>query len=126
ATMGFFPVDAETLRFLERTGRPADQIELVERYYKEQGLFRTSSSPEPRFTSRLELDLSAVVPSLAGPKRPQDRVALTGMKALWRKSLAETFDKPQSGPPVAVPGLSRPAAINDGAVVIAAITSCTN
>jgi aconitate hydratase len=126
ATMGFFPVDAETLRFLERTGRPADQIELVERYYKEQGLFRTNSSPEPRFTSRLELDLSAVVPSLAGPKRPQDRVALTGMKALWRKSLAETFDKPQSGPPVAVPGLSRPASITDGAVVIAAITSCTN
>jgi aconitate hydratase len=81
ATMGFFPVDAETLRYLERTGRPKDLIDLVERYYKEQGMFRTASSPEPRFSSKLELDLADVVPSMAGPKRPQDRILLKDMLA---------------------------------------------
>ncbi|MCY2964800.1 MAG: aconitate hydratase AcnA [Planctomycetota bacterium] len=126
ATMGFFPVDDETLRFLARTGRPKNQIDLVERYYKEQGMFRTAASPEPKFTSRLELDLSAVVPSLAGPKRPQDRVALTGMKALWQKSLTETFGKPQTGAGVALEVNGQSTKITDGAVVIAAITSCTN
>src|SRR4029079_1088435 len=77
ATMGFFPVDAETLRYLERTGRTPAEIDLVERYFKEQGLFRTSASPEPSFTSTLALDLGTVVPSMAGPKRPQDRVLLS-------------------------------------------------
>lgn len=91
--MGFFPVDAETLRYLERTGRPKQLIELVERYYKEQGLFRTASSPEPRFTSKLELDLAEVVPSLAGPKRPQDRILLKDMLPEWKKSLSGTFGK---------------------------------
>lgn len=126
ATMGFFPVDAETLRFLERTGRSKDQIDLVERYYKEQGMFRTAASPEPRFTSRLELDLGTVVPSLAGPKRPQDRVALTGMKDLWRKELANSFKKTQSSSPVPLKLNGATSQITDGAVVIAAITSCTN
>ena len=72
ATMGFFPVDGETLRYLQRTGRPAETLDLVERYTKEQGLFRTPGSPTPRFSSTLSLDMGTVVPSLAGPKRPQD------------------------------------------------------
>ena len=80
ATMGFFPVDAETLRYLERTGRGKAVVDRVERYCKEQGLFRTDATPEPAFTSTIELDLSIVVPSLAGPKRPQDLVPLTELK----------------------------------------------
>jgi len=79
ATMGFFPVDAETLRYLERTGRDRSIVERVERYCKEQGLFRTDMTPDPEFTSTLELDLAKVVPSLAGPKRPQDLVFLRGL-----------------------------------------------
>ncbi|MFZ5622855.1 MAG: aconitate hydratase AcnA [Gemmatimonadota bacterium] len=80
ATMGFFPVDAETLRYLERTGRPREVVERVERYTKEQGLFRTDATPDPVFTSTLELDLSTIEPSLAGPKRPQDLVPLRQLK----------------------------------------------
>ena len=87
ATMGFFPVDHETLNYLRLTGRSEEQIGLVERYYKEQGLFRTSESPTPRFTDTLSLDLGDVVPSLAGPKRPQDRVALSDMRRTWRRGL---------------------------------------
>ena len=126
ATMGFFPVDAETLRYLERTGRTANEIDLVERYYKEQGMFRTAASPEPHFTSNLELDLGTVQPSLAGPKRPQDRVLLKDMKAGWRKDLAGTFAKPTASPAVPVETLAGKGEISDGAVVIASITSCTN
>jgi aconitate hydratase len=125
ATMGFFPVDAETLRFLERTGRPKQLVDLVERYYKEQGLFRTANSPEPRFTSTLALNLEDVVPSLAGPKRPQDRILLKNMLPEWQKALP-TFGKPQASPPVAVQDNGHSSQITDGAVVIAAITSCTN
>ncbi|MCX7387147.1 MAG: aconitate hydratase AcnA [Planctomycetales bacterium] len=126
ATMGFFPVDAETLRYLERTGRPKQLIELVERYYKEQGLFRTASSPEPRFTSKLELDLAEVVPSLAGPKRPQDRILLKDMLPEWKKSLSGTFGKAHASAAVQIEDNGNSAQITDGAVVIAAITSCTN
>jgi len=126
ATMGFFPVDAETLNYLSRTGRPKSLIDLVERYYKEQGLFRTASSPEPRFSSTLELDMGDVVPSLAGPKRPQDRVLLKDMLPEWRKSLSGTFGKAQVSAPVKVDDKGRSSEITDGAVVIAAITSCTN
>ncbi len=126
ATMGFFPVDAETLRYLERTGRPKPLIDLVERYYKEQGLFRTASSPEPRFTSRLELDLADVVPSLAGPKRPQDRILLKDMLPEWRKSLSGTFGKAHASAAVKIEANGSSSSITDGAVVIAAITSCTN
>ena len=126
ATMGFFPVDAETLRYLERTGRPKQLIELVERYYKEQGLFRTASSPEPRFTSKLELDLADVVPSLAGPKRPQDRILLKDMLPEWKKSLGGTFGKAQASAAVKIEDNGSSSSITDGAVVIAAITSCTN
>ncbi len=87
ATMGFFPVDAETLDYLRRTGRTAAEVELVERYTKEQQLFRTDDGPEPKFTKIVTLDMSTVEPSLAGPKRPQDRVPLTDMKQSFRKSL---------------------------------------
>ncbi len=126
ATMGFFPVDAETLRYMERTGRPKSLIDLVERYCKEQGLFRTASSKEPRFSSALELDLAAVVPSMAGPKRPQDRILLKDMYSEWKKSLSGAFGKAQASVPVKVDGGTSASAISDGAVVIAAITSCTN
>jgi aconitate hydratase len=123
ATMGFFPVDAETLRFLERTGRPKDLIDLVERYYKAQGLFRTADSPEPRFSSTLKLDLGDVVPSMAGPKRPQDRILLKDMLSV-EKDRSGNVRQDAAAPPVKVEGSN--ASITDGAVVIAAITSCTN
>ncbi|RUL87550.1 aconitate hydratase [Tautonia sociabilis] len=89
ATCGIFPIDAETLRYLELSGRPAEQIALVEAYAKEQGLFRTSGSPSPTYTDVLELDLSTVEPSLAGPKRPQDRVTLAAVKAGFSEVLAQ-------------------------------------
>lgn len=154
ATMGFFPVDAETLRYLQRTGRTAEQIDLVEKYYRAQGMFRTDESPELEYSATLALDLSQVSPSMAGPKRPQDRILLSGMKSQWEQDLATTFGK------VAPRGDSTPAQMTDegglavgtstlaacdpglggvtveyanetfqlkhGAVVIAAITSCTN
>ncbi|MDB5335481.1 MAG: aconitase [Planctomycetaceae bacterium] len=123
ATMGFFPVDDETLNYLRRTGRTADEVDLVERYYKEQGLFRTAASPEPVFTSYAELDLATVVPSMAGPKRPQDRVLLKDMQTQWHKDLKDGFAKPAVSPAVKVKSGGE---ITDGAVVIAAITSCTN
>src|SRR4029453_6795812 len=126
ATMGFFPVDAESLRYLERTGRTKDEIDLVERYYKEQGSFRTSASPEPTFSSTLQLDLSTVVASMAGPKRPQDRVLLANMKSQWKKDLSTSFGKSAPSPRVAVKSDGKSSEITDGAVVIAAITSCTN
>ncbi|MBL0921436.1 MAG: aconitate hydratase AcnA [Phycisphaerales bacterium] len=93
ATMGLFPVDQVTLDFLRFTGRSEELVDLVEKYYKAQGMFRTPASPEPEFTERLELDLSTVQPSLAGPRRPQDRVLLSEMKPRWRKELVDTFGK---------------------------------
>lgn len=126
ATMGFFPVDGETLRYLQRTGRPNETIDLVERYTKEQGLFRTPESATPRFSSTLALDMGTVVPSLAGPKRPQDRITLDSMQAQWHKDLAETFEKSEPSPAVTVSLDEDTSSITDGAVVIAAITSCTN
>ena len=88
ATMGFFPVDAETLKYLRLSGRDETRVELVEAYCKEQGLFRTDATPDPVFTDNLELDLGTVVPSLAGPKRPQDRVPLSQSKEMFRAALA--------------------------------------
>lgn len=126
ATMGFFPVDQETLSFLERTGRTPDEIELVERYYKEQGMFRTTNSPDPVFTSTLELNISTVVPSMAGPKRPQDRILLADMQKQWKKDAVETFGKASPSPSEALEVDGKKTEITDGAVVIAAITSCTN
>jgi len=133
ATMGFFPIDAETLAYLRLTGRDAAQIELVERYTKEQGLFCTDAAPAPEFTKRLALDLGSVVPSLAGPKRPQDRVALTDVKRTFAESLTAPTAKrgfALEGPALARTGTvqdnGHSATIGHGAVVIAAITSCTN
>lgn len=126
ATMGFFPVDAETLRYLERTGRDPELIDLVERYCRTQHLFRTDESPDPQFTSGLELDLSTVVASMAGPLLPQDRILLSNMKSQWHSDLKEVYGKERPADPVTVRNNGSTADITDGAVVIAAITSCTN
>ena len=133
ATMGFFPVDDETLAYLRLTGRPAEQVTLVERYMKEQGLFRTPAAAVPEFTKRLSLDLGSDVPSLAGPKRPQDRVALQDVKKTFAESL--TAPTAKRGFALEGPALTRTGTVKEnghdstihhGAVVIAAITSCTN
>ncbi len=121
ATCGFFGIDDKTLDYLRLTGREEDQIALVEAYAKEQG-FWIDPSIEPIFSSTLELDLSTVVPSLAGPKRPQDKVTLPDVDDVFNKDLGELYKKSQTR--VAVEGKSHD--IGDGDVVIAAITSCTN
>jgi aconitate hydratase len=133
ATMGFFPIDDETLAYLRLTGRPAEQVTLVERYMKEQGLFRTAAAAVPEFTKRLSLDLGSVVPSLAGPKRPQDRVALQDVKKTFAESLTAPTAKrgfALEGPALMRTGTVKQnghdSTIHHGAVVIAAITSCTN
>jgi len=157
ATCGIFPVDAETLRYLEFSGRPLERIELVEAYCREQGLFHDESSEETVYSETLELDLSEVVPSLAGPKRPQDRVALADAASDFTAELAELTDEsnglpgydesaaetfPASDPPTENGGGTEPKpgrgkgsatavaerseGLEHGAVVIAAITSCTN
>ena len=126
ATMGFFPVDAETLRYMERTGREASQIDLVERYCKEQMLFRTEDAPDPEFSSTLALDMGDVVPSMAGPKRPQDRILLSNMQSQWHTDLDKVFGREKPVAPVDVKDNGHSSKITDGAVVIAAITSCTN
>ncbi len=133
ATMGFFPVDEETLRYLRLTGRPPELIERVEYYCKEQGLFREEHTPEPQFSDVLELDLGRVEPSLAGPKRPQDRLALRQVKSAFRAALTAPIKErgyeltPQqlTARVVLEEGDSR-LELTHGAVVIAAITSCTN
>ena len=87
ATMGFFPIDGVTLDYMRKTGRTDDEVALVEAYTKEQGLFRADDAPTPEFTRTLKLDISTVEPSLAGPKRPQDRIALSNMKKSFNDSL---------------------------------------
>ncbi len=124
ATMGYFPIDGITLDYLRRTGRSDAQVTLVEAYAKAQGLFRTDASPDPVFTDTLELDLRTVEPSIAGPRRPQDRVPLKSSREAWRKSLAELKPGPSAAVDVTADGQSFQ--LRDGAVVIAAITSCTN
>ncbi|EXX87866.1 aconitate hydratase [Paenibacillus darwinianus] len=134
ATIGFFPVDTTALEFLRQTGRPDEQIALVEAYYKAQGMFRNDSTPDPVFTDVLELDLSTIVPSLAGPKRPQDRIELTAMKDAWHDIIRTPIDKGGYGLSDAkieeVVEVKHPngktSQLGTGAVVIAAITSCTN
>ena len=126
ATMGFFPVDDETLRYLARTDRTAEEVDVVERYAKEQGLFRTDETPEPRFTDSLELDLSTVEPSLAGPKRPQDRIALGQMKGAFEGALRAPVGNSGFGLDDEAVQKRTNGALGHGAVVIAAITSCTN
>jgi aconitate hydratase len=132
ATCGFFPTDAETLRYLRRTGRAAS-ADLLERYAKEQSLFRTDDTPDPIFTDTLGLNLSEVEPSLAGPKRPQDRVPMADLKNAFRRSLAAPTTERGYGlgetemvKTVDVKDNGHSATIGHGAVVIAAITSCTN
>ena len=161
ATMGFFPADEETLKYLRLSGRSPEHVALVEAYTREQGLFRTDATPDPAFTDALELDLGTVEPSLAGPKRPQDRVPLSRAKQMYQDAIGaemQTAGTPAAGAFVkkgtavsAVPGLSAAAVatratdesaqahegveveyrgetftLRHGAVVIAAITSCTN
>ena len=154
ATMGFFPVDAETLKYLRLSGRDEKRVQLVEAYCREQGLFRTDDTPDPVFTDSLELDLSTVVPSLAGPKRPQDRVPLSQAKEMFATALSAELARlsPAAAATVPTPDValakgrmdaegaaqsheqhSVPVVINGeacrlghGSVVIAAITSCTN
>jgi aconitate hydratase len=130
ATCGFFPIDDDTLKYLADTNRPAAQIALVEAYAKAQGLFRTRNTPDPVFTDVLKLELGSVEPSMAGPKRPQDRVPLKDVKVNFVQALEKEFSKPGSAKGTGqiqrfpVPG--RNFDLGHGDVVIAAITSCTN
>ena len=134
ATIGFFPVDAETLNYLRGTARSEEQIALVEAYYKTQGMFRTDDTPDPVFTDTIELDLGTVVPSLAGPKRPQDRIELTAMKETYNTIVRTPVEKGGYG--LSEEKLDEVVEVKhqdgsvskmkNGAVVIAAITSCTN
>ncbi len=153
ATMGFFPVDDETLTYLRRTGRDPDQVALVEAYCKEQGLFRTDDAPDPEYSATLTLDLATIVPSVAGPRRPQDLVPLAGLRQNFDGSVASlrptgkrpaTAATPNNGrwlgeggsagtavaveapPEVTCSHRGEEFALRDGSVVIAAITSCTN
>ncbi|MCC6712855.1 MAG: aconitate hydratase AcnA [Candidatus Dadabacteria bacterium] len=130
ATMGFFPVDEETLRYLKTTGRDRKLVDLVEAYTKEQGLFRTDDTPDPVYTDTLELDISTVQPSMAGPSRPQDRVPLKDLKESYENVLKKKTNDPEGK------GIDKKvtvkfedgaeAELGNGSVVIAAITSCTN
>jgi len=130
ATMGFFPIDAATLQYLRETGRSEEQIELVETYCKAQGLFRTADSPEPDFTDVVEIDLAEVEPSVAGPKRPQDRVFIRNLHTEFNKALSSAPGPQGFG--VAEENLDKTVeagttgTLTHGSVVIAAITSCTN
>ncbi|MQC27110.1 MAG: aconitate hydratase AcnA [Chloroflexi bacterium] len=133
ATITFFPVDAETLRYLRLTSRPDELVELVEAYSKEQGLFRTAETPDPEYTDVVELDLGSVEPSLAGPKRPQDRVTLSNMRKAFHEALVAPKEergfalKPEDlATTVSFGTNGTRAEMGHGALVIAAITSCTN
>jgi aconitate hydratase len=126
ATCGIFPIDAETLGFLALTGRPPEQVALVEAYARHQGLFREPGAPEPHFSDRLELDLASVQPSLAGPRRPQDRVPLATAKVAFRESLAAATRDRAAGGSARVWIDGGQVELRDGVVAIAAITSCTN
>ncbi len=126
ATIGYFPVDDETLKYLELTGRDPELIRLVENYCKEQGLFRTDASPDPLFTDTLELDLATVEPSLAGPRRPQDRVPLKESKKAFKEALPGLMKRGSADKTVSVKLNGDSATLGHGVVVISAITSCTN
>jgi aconitate hydratase len=126
ATIGYFPIDDETLRYLELTGRDPELIRLVETYAKEQGMFRTDASADPIFTDTLELDLATVVPSLAGPRRPQDRVPLTQSKQSFKEALPSLMKSGDANKSVPVQLNGDQFQLQHGSVVISAITSCTN
>ena len=131
STCAIFPIDEETIRYLELTGRPAEQIALVEAYAKAQGLWRVNGAPAADYTDVVELDLSTVEPSLAGPKRPQDRVPLRSAKKVYESSVKKMAEERSQKNPKAT-GVAtatvggRSFEVKDGAVLIAAITSCTN
>ncbi len=134
ATIGFFPVDERTLEYLRLTGRSDEGISLVEAYCREQGLFRLPNQPEPTFTNTLELDLGTIVPAISGPKRPQDRIDLSEAKTAWGKTLPALLKEKDKkgrlpaplGSQVDVEIGGEKGKIGHGAIVIAAITSCTN
>ncbi len=133
ATMGFFPIDVETIDYLKRTGRTNEEAELVERFTKEQMLFRTPESVTPTYTKTLSLDIGVIEPSLAGPKRPQDRIALSDMKSAFNQALQDPIgasgfglDEAKRDVMARVEANGNSTEIGHGAVVIAAITSCTN
>jgi aconitate hydratase len=133
ATMGFFPVDDETLRYLVGTGREEGLVDLVERYMKEQGLFRTDQTPDPIFSDTLELDMGTVKPAMSGPKRPQDRIDLDAVKAKWDGMLSSPvgpqgfgLEKDQLDNQIEVEFKNSNFTLKHGDIVIAAITSCTN
>jgi aconitate hydratase len=136
ATMGFFPVDEETLNYLRNTGRPAELVDLVERYTKVQGLFRTDDTPAPLYSDTLTLNLATVEPSLAGPKRPQDRIPLREMKGAFqfalraptaRRGFALDEEAVTRRVPIETESAQQETrTLSHGALVIAAITSCTN
>ncbi|MCP4000407.1 MAG: aconitate hydratase AcnA [Gammaproteobacteria bacterium] len=121
STCGIFPIDGETIRFLETSGRDAEQIALIEAYAKAQGMWREDGQADPVYTDVLELDMSIVVPSLAGPKRPQDRIPLTVAQDVYQQDRENAQERS-----VAVAGDNGSYELTDGAVAIAAITSCTN
>ncbi len=126
ATVGFFPIDEESLNYLRFTGRSEETIERVRRYCIEQGLFRQNGAPAPRFTDTLSLDLGEVVPSIAGPKRPQDRIALSDAKQAWNRTLEAVAGEGAGYEPVEVTTDHGTFELRNGDVIIAAITSCTN
>ncbi|MBU3645704.1 MAG: aconitate hydratase AcnA [Candidatus Nanopelagicaceae bacterium] len=125
STVAIFPIDEETIKYLQLTGRSAEQLELVEKYAKRQGIWHDPNST-PRYSEHLELDLSSIVPSIAGPKRPQDRVALSDAKSAFAKAVPTYLSDKSAKEPVSVSVNSREGKVTNGSVVIASITSCTN
>ena len=125
STCAIFPIDEETIRYLTLTGRTADQLALVESYAKQIGLWHNPSA-EPRFSEKLELDLATIVPSIAGPKRPQDRISLSNAKNSYEKIAPSYFGEKTSSEKIAVNVNGTATSVSNGAVVIASITSCTN
>ena len=126
STCAIFPIDGETLRYLELSGRTPDHIELIEAYAKEQGMWRHSGQAHPLYSDTLELDMGTVEPSLAGPKRPQDRIPLSSADEIYRGHLAKTIADRKSGGTATIQIDGEEVVLKDGAVLIAAITSCTN
>ncbi len=126
ATCGIFPIDAETLRYLRMSGRSDEQVAVVEAYARAQGFFHSAETPEPQYSDVLELDLSAIEPSIAGPRRPQDRIPLKRAHAAFAEALPAILgaNQPAGAAPIEIGGEC--AELRHGAVVIAAITSCTN
>ncbi len=125
STVAIFPIDEETIKYLQLTGRSAEQLELVEKYAKRQGIWHDPNAT-PRYSEHLELDLSSIVPSIAGPKRPQDRVALSDAKSAFAKAVPAYLSDKSAKEPVSVSVNSREGKVTNGSVVIASITSCTN